>query len=76
MGTLRVIIISFGGFVSNSPASSRSRAETFLSEAEREPVLERLQLAREFIGAQDPLDFFRSWKTPSERYKPLAERGM
>ncbi|RWB73574.1 hypothetical protein [Mesorhizobium sp.] len=33
-------------------------------------VLERLRLARDFLGTQDPLDFFRSWKTPEERYRP------
>jgi len=47
-----------------------------LSEAQRGQALERLQHARKFIGTQDPLDFFRSWKTPSERYKPMAERNM
>jgi len=49
---------------------------SILSEAERGQALERLQLAREFIGTQDPLDCFRSWKSPSERYKPMAERNM
>jgi len=43
-----------------------------LSEAEREVVQERLRLAREFIGAQDPFEFLRAWKSPSERYVPLA----
>ncbi len=38
---------------------------------ERVQVLQRLQLAREFLGTQDPLDFFMSWKTPVERYRPL-----
>lgn len=41
-----------------------------LPETDREPVLERLKLAREFLGSQDPLDFFLSWQTPSERYQP------
>ena len=45
-----------------------------LPEAQRGKILERLQLAREFIGTQDPLEFFNSWKTPSERYVPLAQR--
>jgi dGTP triphosphohydrolase len=45
-----------------------------LSEAQQEQVLKRLQLAREFIGTQDPLEFFSSWKTPSERYTPLAKK--
>jgi len=43
-----------------------------LSEEQRKPVLDRLQLGREFVGTQDPLDFFRRWKTPRERYLPLA----
>ncbi len=42
-----------------------------LPEAERAAVLERLTLAREFLGTQDPLDYLVSWKTPSERYQPL-----
>lgn len=41
---------------------------------ERVPVLERLKLAREFVGTRNPLDFFLSWKTPSERYKALLDR--
>lgn len=45
-----------------------------LPEVQRDQVLDRLQLAREFVGAQDPLEFFNSWKTPSERYMPLAKR--
>lgn len=45
-----------------------------LSEDQRKSVLDRLQLARDFIGTQDPLDFFCTWKTPSERYLPLAMR--
>lgn len=43
-----------------------------LSEEQRKTVIDRLQLAREFIGTQDPLDFFRRWKTPRERYLPRA----
>lgn len=39
---------------------------------DRETVLERLKLARQFIGTQNPLDFFLSWKTPLERYQPLS----
>jgi len=45
-----------------------------LPEAERIQVLERLQLAWEFIGTQNPFEFFSSWKTPSERYLPLSKR--
>jgi hypothetical protein len=39
-----------------------------LPEIDRLHVLDRLALARSFLGKQDPLDFFRSWKTPEERY--------
>ncbi len=46
-----------------------------LPEVQRGPLLDRLQLAREFIGTQDPLEFFNSWKTPEERYIPLAKRN-
>lgn len=46
---------------------------TALPEEQRGPVLDRLQLAREFIGTQDPLEFFNSWKTPIERYVPLRQ---
>lgn len=46
-----------------------------LPEAERQAALERLRLAREFVGTQDPLDFFRGWKTPLERYVPLSLRA-
>jgi hypothetical protein len=45
-----------------------------LSEERKATVSKRLQLAREFIGTQDPLEFFRSWTTPNERYIPLAMR--
>lgn len=45
-----------------------------LPEAQRGQVFDRLRLAREFIGTQDPLEFFNSWKSPSERYVPLAQR--
>jgi hypothetical protein len=45
-----------------------------LSEAQRETVQDRLRLAREFIGVQDPLEFLLSWKSPGERYVPLAAR--
>ena len=45
-----------------------------LSEAQREAAQDRLRLAREFIGVQDPLEFLLSWKSPRERYVPLAAR--
>ena len=42
-----------------------------LLETDMAVVLKRLTLAREFLGTQDPLDFFMSWKTPGERYRPV-----
>jgi hypothetical protein len=45
-----------------------------LPAAQQALILERLQLARETIGTQDPLEFFKSWKAPRERYVPLSER--
>lgn len=45
-----------------------------LPQEQRPEVLKRLALAREFVGTQDPLDLFRSWKTPIERYIPLSMR--
>jgi len=41
-----------------------------LPPADRELVLQRLELAREFLGSVDPLQFFLGWKTPTERYRP------
>tara|TARA_R110002110_G_scaffold194517_13_gene403481 strand:+ start:827 stop:1045 length:219 start_codon:yes stop_codon:yes gene_type:complete len=38
---------------------------------ERTETYNRLQLAREFLGSRDPLDFLRAWKTPDERYSPV-----
>ena len=38
---------------------------------ERSAALIRLDLAHKFIGSQNPLDFFLSWKTPLERYRPV-----
>lgn len=37
-------------------------------------ALERLALAREFLGSADPLDFFLEWRTPREHYQPLYEK--
>jgi hypothetical protein len=51
-------------------ASVEERAQN-LPSVERQVVLERLALARNFLGAQDPLDFFRGWQTPRERYTPM-----
>lgn len=45
-----------------------------LPEDQQGQLRERLQLAREFIGTQDPLEFFSSWKTPTERYLPSDKR--
>ncbi len=45
---------------------------SLLAAVERDAVIERLKLARDFMSTQDPLDFFRGWKTPLERYTPLS----
>jgi hypothetical protein len=50
-------------------AGVEQRAEQ-LSPDERQRVQDRLALAREFLGTQDPLDFFLNWRTPVERYQP------
>ena len=46
-----------------------------LPDIDRLYILERLALARSVLGTQDPLDFFRNWKTPRERYKPQYENN-
>eukprot|EP01037_Dinobryon_pediforme_P015589 gene15589-15736_t len=39
-------------------------------------IQQRLAEARSLLGTTDPLDFFRNWKTPVERYTPkYADRG-
>jgi hypothetical protein len=55
--------------------SVEERAIT-LPEVQRGQVIDRLQLAREFIGTQDPLEIFSSWKAPGELYLPLAKRKI
>jgi hypothetical protein len=47
-----------------------------LPERDRERVSARLNLARKFLGTQDPLDFFLSWKTPKERYTSQYPRDV
>ena len=42
---------------------------------DREPIRERLKLARAFLGTQNPVDFFLAWKTPEERYRPVYPGG-
>jgi hypothetical protein len=41
------------------------------SDDARNQVMQRLALAREFLGTQDPLEFILAWRTPSERYQSL-----
>jgi hypothetical protein len=38
---------------------------------DRKLVLERLALARQLLGNQDPLAAFRSWRAPHERYQSI-----
>lgn len=40
-----------------------------LPDAEKKSVLERLALARKFLGSLEPIQYFLGWKTPSERYQ-------
>jgi hypothetical protein len=54
--------------------SGAQRRAQDLAEGQRQEVLKRRALAREFVGTQDPLEFFRSWKTPAEKYLPLSAR--
>lgn len=44
-----------------------------LSEEEAKPILERLNLAREFVGTLDPMRYFLAWRTPLERHKPAYD---
>lgn len=37
---------------------------------EKEAMEDRLKLAKAFVGNTDPLEFFRSWRTPNEIYAP------
>lgn len=41
-----------------------------LDQDRRGQVLERLNMARDFLGTQDPLNLFMGWRTPVERYRP------
>ena len=50
-----------------------SRSIDQLPEEERAPMLDRLRLAKEFMGTVDPLEFFREWRTPPEIYEPRFE---
>ena len=52
-----------------------SRSIDQLPEEEQAGMAERLNLAKEFMGTVDPLDFFRGWKTPREIYVPRFEEG-
>lgn len=39
-----------------------------LPEPDKHDVLDRVATARAFLGTQDPLDFFKTWRAPEERY--------
>lgn len=68
---LQQVIERWSGIISTERflAGVEQRAKE-LTEPDKAHILERLALAREFLGSQDPLDFFRGWKTPDERYMP------
>jgi len=43
---------------------------------EKQEALQRLELARDFLGSRDPMKYFIEWKTPKERYRsPYADSG-
>jgi len=48
----------------------RRAKEPDVPESRRQKILNRLKLAREFLGDQDPVDILMSWRTPLERYQP------
>ncbi len=50
-----------------------SRRIDQIPDEERADLVERLKMARDFMGTQDPLDFFRDWRTPREIYPPRYE---
>lgn len=68
---LRAVITRWGERVEIERflAGVEARA-TDLPEDEQMAVLQGLALARTFLGTEDPLDFFRGWRTPRERYSP------
>ena len=47
-----------------------SRSIDQLPDEERAGMVERLKLAKEFMGTVDPLEFFKRWRTPRETYAP------
>jgi len=70
-GQLQEVIEGWRGRVAvESFFQELERAIGLASEHERPHLMERLRLAKEFMGAGDPLDFFRTWKTPSEIHQP------
>ena len=70
------IIQSWGGVITVEHFLENVEGRAKLLPAdESQRVMERLKLARDFLGTQNPLDFFMAWKTPSERYQPLASRS-
>lgn len=50
-----------------------SRSIDLLPDEVRARMVERLRLARDFMGTVDPLEFFQVWKTPREIYTPKFE---
>lgn len=68
---LRAVITRWGERVEIERFLAGVEARTTdLPEEERMAVLQRLALARTFLGTKDPLEFFRGWRTPEERYSP------
>ena len=44
-----------------------------LPEDEARPIMQRLELARGFVGSLDPMQFFLAWRTPLERHRPIYD---
>ena len=50
-----------------------AQAATSLPDENKNRVMDRLALAHELLGSQEPLEHFLQWLAPAERYTPLYE---
>jgi len=58
-------VVTVERFLAGVETTARDQSADNLPE-----IQQRLSQARTLLGTTDPLDFFRSWKTPVERYRP------
>lgn len=58
-------IVTIERFLAGVEETARQQAADDLAQ-----IQQRLTEARSLLGSTDPLDFFRNWKTPVERYIP------